>query len=133
MQDGEVITKKFKDDRKIITYINENEFKKKERVLKKYIMGAYKYWIFEVIPILQREHKVDGQYELELPVDKLFEKVYGKLKILFSVKKDVVILEDIVPSEILTAMFMKELPTYYGVPYRNERDKFKINLLRSED
>lgn len=130
MKDGKITTKPYKDNRNIITYVDENNFKKKECVLKKYIMGAYKYWIFEAVPILQRENKVDGQYELELPVDKLFEKVYGKLKILFSVKNDIVILEDIVPSEILTAMFMKELPTYKGIPYRNEKDKFKIELMK---
>lgn len=129
-KDGPVITKEFKDNRNIITYIDENNFRKKERVLKKYIMVAYKYWIFEVVPKLQKENKKDGQYELELPVDKLFEKVYGKLKVLFSVKNDVVILEDIVPNEILIDMFNRELPTYKGVPYRNEKDKFKIELLK---
>lgn len=129
-RDGPVITKEFKDNRNIITYIDENTFKKKERVLRKYIMVAYKYWIFEVVPKLQKENKKDGQYELELPVDKLFEKVYGKLKVLFSVKNDVVILEDIVPNEILIDMFNRELPTYKGVPYRNEKDKFKIELLK---
>ena len=71
-KDGPVITKKFKDDRNIIVYINENEFRKKERAIKKYLKPAYKYWIFEVIPKLQKENKIDGSYELELPVDKLF-------------------------------------------------------------
>ena len=130
MKDGQVITKKYKDNRNIITYLNKNEFTKKERALKKYIMGAYKYWIFDAVPILQRENKKDGSYELELPVDKLFEKVYGKVKILFTVKNDIVILEDIVPSEILLDMFRSELPTYKGVPYRNEKDKFKIELMK---
>lgn len=130
MKDGQVITKKYKDNRNIITYLNKNEFTKKERALKKYIMGAYKYWIFDAVPILQRENKKDGRYELELPVDKLFEKVYGKVKILFTVKNDIVILEDIVPSEILLDMFRSELPTYKGVPYRNEKDKFKIELMK---
>lgn len=130
IKDGPVITKEFKDNRNIITYIDENDFKKKERALRKYIMGAYKYWIFEVVPKLQKENKKDGKYELDLPVDKLFEKVYGKLKVLFSVKNDVVILEDIVPNEILIDMFNRELPTYKGVPYRNEKDKFKIELLK---
>lgn len=129
-KDGPVIVKEFKDNRNIITYIDENNFRRKERALRKYIMVAYKYWIFEVVPKLQKENKKDGKYELELPVDKLFEKVYGKLKVLFSVKNDVVILEDIVPNEILTDMFNKELPTYKGVPYRNEKDKFKIELLK---
>ena len=129
-KDGPVITKKFKDDRNIIVYINENEFRKKERAIKKYLKPAYKYWIFEVIPKLQKENKIDGSYELELPVDKLFEKVYGKLVVLFSVKNDGVILEDIKPNEILTDMHKKILPVYKGIPYRNEKDKFKIELMK---
>ena len=129
-KDGPVITKEFKNDRNIIVYIDENEFKKRERVLKKYLMGAYKYWIFEAIPKLQKENKIDGKDELELPVDKLFKKVYGDVKVLFSVKNDVVILEDIEPSMVLLDMFRRELPSYKGVPYRNEKDKFKIELMK---
>lgn len=129
-KDGPVITKKYKDDRNLITYLNENEFQKKLRAVKSYNMMAYKYWIFEAIPKLQKENKIEGKYELELPFSKLFEKVYGKVKILFSVRKDVVILEDIIPGEILIDMHRKELPTYKGVPYRNEKDKFKINLMK---
>lgn len=129
-EDGPVITKKFKNNRNIITYVDENEFKKKERAIKKYFMGTYKYWIFEVVPKLQKENKKDGKYELELPVSELFNKVYGKVKVLFSVKNDVVILENIIPEEILTDMHRKELPAYKGVPYRNEKDKFKIELMK---
>lgn len=130
--DGPIITKVFENDRNIITYLDENIFRQKERVLKKYMMGAYKYWIFEAVPKLQKENKIDGKYELELPVSEVFKKVYGKVKVLFTVKNDVVILEDIVPNEILTAMHMKELPSYKGVPYRNEKDKFKIEFLVKE-
>lgn len=129
-KDGPIITKPFKNDRNLITYVDENEFNKKLRAIKKYCMGAYKYWIFEAIPKLQRENKIDGKYELELPFSNLFEKVYGKVKILFSVRKDVVILEDIIPNEILIDMHRKELPVYKGVPYRNEKDKFKIELMK---
>lgn len=129
-EDGPVITKKYKDDRNIITYIDENEFKKRERVLKKYLMRAYKYWIFEAIPKLQKENKIDGKYELELPASELFKKVYGEVKVLFSVKDDVVILEDILPRDILTDMHRKELPAYKGIPYRDEKDKFKIELMK---
>ena len=129
-RDGPVITKPYTDDRKIIVYIDENEFKKKERALRKYLVSAYKYWIFDVVPKLQKENKIDGKYEIELPVSNLFKKVYGELKILFTVKNDVVILEDIQPTEILTAMFRKELPTYKGIPYRDAKDKFKIELMK---
>ena len=129
-KDGPVITKKFKDNRKLIIYIDENEFRKKERAIKKYFMGAYKYWIFEAVPKLQQVNKIDGQYELELPVSELFKKVYGNLRVLFTVKNDVVVLENIEPSGILIDMHRKELPTYKGIPYRDDKDKFKINLMK---
>ena len=129
-KDGPVRTSQFENTNKLIKYLDENDFKQKERTLKKYCMNAYKYWNFDVLPKLKQTNKKDGQYELELPVSKLFIKVYGEVKVLFSVKNDVVILETIVPDEILTAMYRKELPTYKGVPYRNDRDKFKIELLK---
>ena len=132
-KDGEVVTKKYKDNRKILTYIDEIDFSKKEKALRKYMMGAYKYWIFEVVPKLQRTNKIDGKYEIALPVTELFEKVYGEVKVLFSVKNDVVLLENIEPSEMLLTMRKKQLPTCYGVPYRNERDKFKIELLKESE
>ncbi len=132
-KDGEVVTKKYKDNRKILTYIDEVDFSKKEKALRKYMMGAYKYWIFDVVPKLQRTNKIDGKYEITLPVNELFEKVYGKVKVLFSVINDVVLLENIEPSEMLLTMRKKQLPTCYGVPYRNERDKFKIELLKESE
>ena len=129
-KDGPVITKQFENDTNLVIYENENEFKKRERALRKYLMGAYKYWIFDALPKLKKENKIDGKYELELPVDKLFKKVYGDVKVLFSVENDVVILEDIEPSMVLLDMFRRELPSYKGVPYRNEKDKFKIELMK---
>lgn len=132
-KDSEVVTKKYKDDRKILTYLDEVDFTKKEKALRKYMMGAYKYWIFDAVPKLQRTNKIDGKYELTLPVTELFEKVYGKVKVLFSVKNDVVLLENIEPSEMLLNMHNKELPTCYGIPYRDERDKFKIELLKESE
>lgn len=128
--DGEVYTYKFKDKQNQITFLNENDFNKKMRAIKKYSMNAYKYWLFNALPILKKENKIDGVYELELPVNDLFRKVYGSVKVLFSVKNDIVILEDITPNEILMAMFMKELPTYKGIPYRDAKDKFKIDLVK---
>ena len=128
--DGEVFTYKFKDNQNKIVFLDENDFNKKIRAIRRYSMNAYKYWIFEALPILKKENKKDGVYELELPVNELFKKVYGAVKILFSVKNDVVVLEDITPSEMLMNMFMSDLPTYKGVPYRDSKDKFKIDLVK---
>jgi hypothetical protein len=113
----------------LITYLDENEFKKKERALRKYFMKNYKYLVFEVYPKLRHEGKKDGIYEVYLPSDELFEKVYGKIKLLFSVRKDVAVLEDLVPDEILIEGHKTELPTYKGVPYASEKDLKKIKIM----
>lgn len=126
----EVKTYKFDDGLNKLTFIDYNEFSKKIRAIRRYSMNAYKYWVFDAVPTLKKENKVDGSYELELPVNEIFKKVYGAVKVLFSVKNDVVIIENIVPDDILMTMFMQDLPTYKGVPYRNNKDKFKIDLVK---
>lgn len=113
----------------LITYLDENEFIKKERALRKYFMRCYKYLVFKVYPTLREEGKQDGIYEIELPVDELFERVYGKIKLLFSVRKDVAVLEDLVPDEILYECYMRDLPTYKGVPYANKKHLEKIKIM----
>ena len=128
--DGEVFTYKFKDNQNKIVFLDENDFNKKIRAIRRYSMNAYKYWHFKALPILKKESKKEGDYELELPVNELFKKVYGDVKILFSVKNGVVILENITPSEMLMSMFMGNLPTYKGIPYRDLKDKFKIELMK---
>ena len=128
--DGEIFTYKFEDDQNQIKFLDYNEFNKKMRALKRYSTNAYKYWLFEALPILKQDNKKDGVYELELPVNEIFKKVYGDVKVLFSVKNDVVILEDVVPSDMLMTMFREDLPTYKGIPYRDSKDKFKIDLVK---
>ena len=71
-------------------YVNENEFRKKERSVRKYNMLAYKKLTFEYYPSI-REGKFLGKlvstdskehsktYELKLPTDSLFAKVHFPL------------------------------------------------------
>lgn len=112
-----------------ITYLDENEFNKKQKALKRYFMKNYKYLIFEIIPTLRKENKKEGKYEIELPTDELFKKVYGPMKLLFFVKNDVAIMEDIIPSEILQACFLRDVPTYKGIPYDTNKDLKKIKMM----
>ena len=70
----------------LFDYVNENEFKKLERAIKKYNMLAYKKLYFEYYPAL-KEGNFLGKlistnkknntktYELKLPTDALFSKV----------------------------------------------------------
>lgn len=129
----------------VFDYVNENEFKKLERSLKKYNMLAYKKLYFEYYPSLKEgdflgelvsTNQVNGskKYELKLPTDIMFSKVHGDVKLHYHVYEDkkTVILETITPEDILTEGHQSELVTYKGVmvsKQHSEKDLFKINLL----
>ena len=131
----------------IIDYINENEFKKKERAIKKYNMLAYKKLLFDYYPSLRdgnfqgvlvstNEKERTEKYELTLPTDKTFVKVHGNITLHYTVylEQKTVILETLTPEDILTEGHQKELTTYKGVMVsksHKDLDMFKINLLNS--
>ena len=131
----------------IIEYVNENEFRKKERAVKKYNMLAYKKLLFDYYPSLREgnfqgvlvssnEKDMIDKYELTLPTDKTFTMVHGNITLHYSVylNQKVVMLETLTPEEILTEGHQKELTTYKGVMVsksHKELDMFKINLLNS--
>ena len=131
----------------IIDYINENEFKKKERAIKKYNMLAYKKLLFDyytslregnflgVLVSTNEQDNID-KYELTLPTDKTFVKVHGNITLHYSVYLDqkTIMLETLTPEDILTEGHQKELTTYKGVMVsksHKDLDMFKINLLNS--
>lgn len=132
-------------DNYVFDYVNENEFKKLERSLKKYNMLAYKKLYFEYYPSLKEgeflgelvsTNQANGskKYELKLPTDIMFSKVHGDVKLHYHVYEDkkTVMLETITPEDILTEGHQSELVTYKGVmvsKQHSEKDLFKINLL----
>ncbi len=133
----------------VIEYLNENEFRKKERAVKKYNMLAYKKLMFDFYPNF-REGKFDGviaskntkdkifKYDLKLPTDAMFSKVHGDIILHYTVyeTQKIVMLDTIDPEEILTEGHQKELSTYKGVMVSKshaEKDMFKINLLNMLD
>lgn len=132
-------------DAYIFDYVNENEFKKLERSIKKYNMLAYKKLYFEYYPSL-KEGKFLGKaistnqsnntitYELKLPTDAMFSKVHGDIKLYYIVYENekIVMLDKFEPHEILSEGHASELVTYKGVMVSKqhaEKDMFKINLL----
>jgi hypothetical protein len=133
----------------LFDYVNENEFKKLERSIKKYNMLAYKKLYFEYYPALKEgnflgklisTNKANGTktYELKLPTDALFSKVHGDIKLYYLVydKDKVVMLDKFEPHEILSEGHASELVTYKGVMVSKqhaEKDMFKINLLNMID
>lgn len=128
----------------LVEYVNENEFRKLERALKKYNMLAYKKLYFEYYPELKDgnflgERKEDNDvnvdsYDLKLPTDVMFSKVHGDIILHYHVydKTKTVMLDSISPEDILAEGHQSELVTYKGVMISNEhadKDKFKINLI----
>ena len=129
----------------IFEYLNENEFRVKERTLRKYNMLAYKELVFKDYPALRNgkflgtlitENKKEQtkSYELELPTDDLFKKVHGSVRLHYTVyeSKKVVLLTNITPDEILDEGHRTELTTYKGVMISKsnpQKDIFKVNLL----
>ena len=131
----------------VVEYLNENEFHKKERSLKKYNMLAYKKLIFDCVPelrngnfqgVLVSKNSNEGinKYEFKLPTDHLFSKVHGDIVLHYTVYENqhLVMLDTITPEEILSEGHQKELTTYKGVMISKnhaDRDMFKVNLLNS--
>ena len=129
----------------ILDYINENEYRKLERALKKYNMLAFKKLNFEYYPSLRngefigelvsKNQKAGTKtYELKLPSDHMFSQVHGDIKLHYIVyeKEKVVMLDTITPSDILLEGHMAELTTYKGVMISKnnaEKDMFKIDLV----
>lgn len=129
----------------LFEYVNENEFKKLERSLKKYNMLAYKKLYFEYYPALKEgnflgelvsTNKAKGTktYELKLPTDAMFSKVHGDIKLHYIVyeKESIVMLNTLTPEDILSEGHQSELVTFKGVMVskeHSEKDMFKINLL----
>ena len=129
----------------ILDYINENEFRKLERALKKYNMLAYKKLNFEYYPSLRsgnfigellstnKEEKTET-YELKLPSDHMFKQIHGDVTLKYIVYKEqnIVMLDTITPTDILLEGHMAELTTYKGVMISKanaSKDMFKIDLL----
>jgi hypothetical protein len=129
----------------LFDYINENEFKKLERSLKKYNMLAYKKLYFEYYPALKEgnflgelvaTNSAQGtkSYELKLPTDMMFSKVHGDIKLHYLIYEEnkVVMLDKLTPEDILSEGHQSELVTYKGVmvsKQHSDKDMFKINLL----
>lgn len=132
-------------DSYMFEYINENEFKKLERSLKKYNMLAFKKLYFEYYPALKEGNflgelvstnssQATKTYELKLPTDIMFSKVHGDIKLVYLVYENekIVMLDKIMPVDILSEGHRQELVTYKGVmvsKQHSDKDMFKINLL----
>ena len=129
----------------VVEYLNENEFRKKERSLKKYNMLAYIKLIFDCVPALRNgnfqgivvsKNSKEGivKYEYKLPTDRMFAQVHGEIKLHYTLYENqkIIMLDTLTPEDLLSEGHQKELTAYKGVMLSKthaERDMFKINLL----
>ena len=129
----------------IFEYLDENDFRKKERSIRKYNMLAYKRLTFKYYPELRNGNFLGNEvskndkektvnYELQLPTAELFKKVHGPIVLHYTVytEKNIILLTNITPEGILDEGHRAELSTYKGVMISKtnpEKDMFKINLL----
>lgn len=120
----QIMTKRI-DDYKI-TYLDENEYRKLLRGLKEINMIAYKQIIFKKFTF----DTSPGKHEIILKADEKFKKIYGDIKLIYSTYKDVVCIERLEPSNVLIEYHNKKKNTYKGIPFVDNKDVFKINLLR---
>lgn len=129
----------------VFEYLNENDFKTKERTIRKYNMLAYKKLTFDYYiklkngiflgKVINKDLKNNTiSYELNIKTDNLFEKVHGEIKLYYTVylDKNIILLTNITPEDILEEAHRSELDTYKGVMISKsnpKKDMFKINLL----
>ena len=129
----------------IFDYLDVDEFRDKERLVRKYNYLAYKKLAFTYYPELRKgnflgkevsknEKDKTVSYELQLPTDELFKKVHGPIILHYTVytEKNIILLTNITPEGILDEGHRAELSTYKGVMISKtnpEKDLFKINLL----
>ncbi len=129
----------------LFDYVNENEFHKLERSLKKYNTLAYKKLYFDYYPRLKEgeflgelvatnEKSNTKSYELRLPTDAIFAKLHGYIKLHYVVYENekIIMLNTITPEDILSEGHQSELVTYKGIMVSKEhaeKDIFKINLM----
>lgn len=110
-------------------YKNQNDFIKKFRSLKTYFPLSYKDLLFHLDKRKLYELK-DREYIQELLTTDEIKFVYGTIKLIFSVKNGNILIENLEPEEFLIDGYYKLLKIYQGIPYRNEKDLFKIKLLK---
>lgn len=104
-----------------INYVNEEEFKKKEIIIKNYDMLAYNKLMFECYPSF-KEGNFQGnliatdninkvnKYALTLPTDLNFANIYGNIILYYIVyiEQKIVVLESLVSDKIFSDEYKKE-------------------------
>ena len=129
----------------VFEYLDENDYRVKERTIRKYSMLAYKKMAFDYYlklksgNFLGKKVNIDKEnntisYDLKIPTDEKFEKVHGEIHLFYTVYEDkgVILLTNITPEDFLKEAHRTELETYKGVLISKtdpKKDMFKVDLL----
>ena len=113
---------KAKDDNSVkFLYLDENDFKKKLRSLKTYCPIAYKQLIFRVKKELLIDIE-DGTYFKDLKTSQEFKFIYGQIKLVYSVRKGIIINMKYVTDVIDDYLLLKGIKTKYYISRRKQRE-----------
>lgn len=113
-----------------VFYEDTKELKNLLRSLRLYNKVAYKQVVFrDRLEELEFEEIWDGTYKAELKTDSLFKKVYGSCEVYIELGKKSIKIIRIEPYDLLMAGYRKILDTYKGIPYRDNKDLFKIRMM----
>lgn len=105
--------------------------------LNKYNKLAYKYIIFDVLQNARHGKligtKLDNDsYKVALPCDEMFKGVHGELYLIYHLDGPTLIMDSIEPFNILSELHKRYVPIMDGVPLISPKDKFKIQLLKTQ-
>lgn len=113
-----------------IFYEDTKKLKNLMRSLRLYNKVGYKQVVFrDRLEELEFVKISDDLYKAELKTDSLFKKVYGACEVYMKLGRKSAKIIDIQPSDLLMAGYRRILDTYKGIPYRNQKDLFKIRMM----
>lgn len=113
-----------------VFYEDTKALKNLMRSLRLYNRVGYKQVIFrDRLEELEFKEVGNGIYKAELKTDSLFKKVYGSCEVYMELGKKSIKIIRIEPYDLLMAGYRKILDTYKGIPYRDNKDLFKIRMM----
>lgn len=113
-----------------IFYDDTKTLKNLMRSLRIYNKRAFKQLSFrDRLEELEFQDLGNGMYKAELKTDSLFKKVYGSCEVYMELGKKSIKITRIEPYDLLMAGYRKILDTYKGIPYRDNKDLFKIRMM----
>lgn len=113
-----------------VFYEDTKELKNIMRSLRLYNRVGYKQIILrDRLEELEFKDVGNGIYKAELKTDSLFKKVYGSCEVYMELGRKSIKIIRIEPYDLLMAGYRKILDTYKGIPYRDNKDLFKIRMM----